>query len=481
MKDLTATRGLVVKVRDLLILDDEGELVPRPDGPLPPETRLEDLVTFGPEPSPTRRNDETQSDEILNQLVVVPPAEAHERNRRRAAGDTLGRLEVGLNTLQAELKAKEGPKFSQAADDYIRLLQETDGEDAAVEIAYLRHRRDVFLQLMEDKPVNTYTKRDLQIFVNEIRHLPAHYARQKDYDVSKIREYIKEEKRRRDAGEPKTATLAQSSIKDNYLTRIKTILKEGCEQAGIPYPLMNVSIKIPKDAPVPRQQIPPDFETLNRIFVFAKRTGVLADIMLPLLGFLTGRRLSILVSMRGERILRYHDNWVVVPENVIVEDGNSIKIGYKTEQSLQFYVLHEFLDRMGFVEWARKQEGFVFVQLNQVDDPARAASKRMGRLFKAAGAETVLLQTFHSLRHAKRLEDSRNKVNPSASRRQAGRKPSDQHDEYGAGVFSQADVEELAKAPLPKEIDWAGLFYNLPFDELAKGDRWPRDLTPKKK
>jgi hypothetical protein len=91
----------------------------------------------------------------------------------------------------------------------------------------------------------------------------------------------------------------------------------------------------------------------------------------------------------------------------------------------------------------------------------------MGCLFDLAGVSRKILQTFHSLRHARRNEDRDQKVDPATSRRQAGRKPTDQHDEYGGGVISRMEVEGLASAALPSEISWE-MFRNLDFDALAK-------------
>jgi integrase len=240
------------------------------------------------------------------------------------------------------------------------------------------------------------------------------------------------------------------------------------------YGLAHVEIKIPKNAPRPRQQIPPDYRALQQVFKAGKDSGVLADLMLPLLGFLTGRRLAILVNLRAEDIIQYHDMWVVAPKSVVVVDGERITVPIKTDDSLQFYVLNSFLERIGFIEWARKQRGFVFASLHKdIGDPTDTASKRMGRLFDRAGVSRAFLQTFHSLRHARRNEDRDQKVDPATSRRQAGRRPGDQHDEYGAGVISRVEVTGLATASLPDEIDWP-MFYDLDFDALAKNARSKR-------
>jgi integrase len=309
--------------------------------------------------------------------------------------------------------------------------------------------------------------------VNEICYLPPNYSRRKDYNVANVKHYIAENKIAKKVG------LSENTLLNNYVPRVETIIREGCRSVGAPYPLADLKIKTPKRAPVARQQIPPDYASLQRVFQAGKDSGVLADLMLPLLGFLTGRRLAILVNLRGEDIIQYFGMWVIAPQSVVVVDGERITVPIKTNASLQFYVLNNFLESIGFVEWARKQTGFVFASLHDgISDPEKTASKRMGRVFKSAGVSRAFLQTFHSLRHARRNEDRDQKVDPATSRRQAGRKPGDQHDEYGGGVITRLEVEGLASAALPDGISWQ-IFRGLDFNALAKNHRSNRRVKAK--
>lgn len=381
----------------------------------------------------------------------------------------LERITSKVDALATQMLPKQTPLFSVAADKYIAKLKKARGEKY-VEPKYLQHRCTALLAIVGDKPVSQYTEDDLQTFVDEIRHLPPNYSRRKDYKVADIKLYIAENKIAKKTG------LSASTLLNNYVARVKTIIREGCRSVGATYSLAHAEIKIPKCAPAPRQQIPPDYQALQQVFKAGKDTGVLADLMLPLLGFLTGRRLAILVNLRAEDIIQYHGMWVVAPKAVVIVDGERITIPIKTLDSLQFYVLNNFLERIGFIEWARKQTGFVFASLHDgVVDPEKTASKRMGRVFNRAGVSRAFLQTFHGLRHARRNEDRDQKVDPATSRRQAGRKASDQHDEYGGGVISRLEVTGLATAALPDEIDWS-MFHNLDFGALAKNTRSKRSV-----
>jgi hypothetical protein len=104
-----------------------------------------------------------------------------------------------MGSLKVQLRPKESPLFSVAADKYIARLREAYGPNY-VEIRYLEHRRDVWLALIKDKPVQAYTEDDLQTFVDEIQHLTKNYVRQKDYDTAKIKDYIAANKVAKDVG-----------------------------------------------------------------------------------------------------------------------------------------------------------------------------------------------------------------------------------------------------------------------------------------
>ena len=82
------------------------------------------------------------------------------------------------------------------------------------------------------------------------------------------------------------------------------------------------------------------------------------------------------------------------------EKGMYKRVGFKTEASLRFFVLHDFFRRIGFVEWAAEQgDNFIFRLLANTSDPGDVASKRVNRLLKKAGAIGMNVEVAHSLRH----------------------------------------------------------------------------------
>jgi integrase len=385
-------------------------------------------------------------------------------------GQTQMAAALGQVALQAQ--EKHGPLFSVAADAYLMKLLGAHGENCG-ELQYIKHRKAVFLQICADKPVDLYTANELQHFVNEVSHLPPNFSKSADYDVTNIAALIAAGKRDGSPG------LSESTLINNYLGRVKTIIKEGCAGASLPYRLEGSRIIIPKGVPRPSSKLIPDYVTLNAFFRQGVASGLLADAILPLLGFLTGRRLGLLSFLRGGDIHRYHDTWVISPRDAVLQNGRWVAVPFKTTESLNCFVLHDFLREIGFVDWARGRDGFLFEMLQQTKDPADTASKRMQRLFDSAGLDRKLFKTFHGLRHAKINQDRELKVDPRTTRLQVGHELLDVHDEYGSRSLRRSELRGVAHVELPPEIEW-DLFRGLDFDALARG-RAKAGRPPKKR
>jgi hypothetical protein len=381
-----------------------------------------------------------------------------------------------LETLSGNLEPKHGPLFSVAGEAYHEKLTRAKGNKKSGkryrEPGYVLHRKNAFLQLMEDKPVDMYSEEDIQNFVNEIQFLDPNYDNREDYDITRIKEFIAENK------EQDGPRLSYNTIHNNYLPRIFAIIRHGCKMGKVRYPLDDCKIVYAPEVPKPRNQIPADYSTLNRIFRKGVATGVLLDTLLPPLGYVVGRRLGILTYLHRDHIRPYHGSYIVAPRDVIVEHNSRLIVPFKTLESLQFYVLNDKFVEWGLVDWMLKQEGFIFKQLHEsAEDPAGAASKRMKRLFKGE-ADPALYQTFHALRHGRKNEDIDHQLAPAASRMQAGRAAANVDDLYGQGHITPNQVRMIANAPLAPEIDWS-IFRNLNWDQIGRTSRWPRNFAKK--
>ncbi|ESR26349.1 hypothetical protein N177_0849 [Lutibaculum baratangense AMV1] len=188
--------------------------------------RDEDLARAYVDPQPDTGEPKTQSAKVAEQLA----------SQTELLADLLRK--------QAEPSFK-GPLFSAAADKYIKKLEDAHGEDYD-ELKYLKHRKVVFIQICGDKPVDAYTLDDLQHFMNEVSWLPANISKQPDYDVNRVCDYIDENRNAPKGARKKT--LGKSTLENNYVGKVKTIIRAGCHSAHVPYLLSGARIITPKRA-----------------------------------------------------------------------------------------------------------------------------------------------------------------------------------------------------------------------------------------
>jgi integrase len=415
--------------------------------------------------------DEGTGREHLGEPPLPPPEPTTDIARVLSVVTAMQTKQVAMEAkLAVATAAKRGPLFSFAADAYYEKLRLAHG-DGYDELKYLLHRKAVFLQLCVDKPISEYTQEDFQHFVNEVRHLPPNVSKEPDYRIENVRRYIA------DAKAGGTKGLSESTLVNNYVGKIKTILRDGCASAGIPFTLDDMRIVLPKGVPKARHRLAPDYAALNRVFCIGAESGMLAEVMLPLVGFLTGRRLGLLTFLRREDIQRYHDCWVVPPRDSVWDGNRWVTVPFKTEESLTYFVLHDVLAEIGFIDWARSGQGFLFESLHEAKDPADTASKRMARLFRQAGLDPRLFNMFHGLRHAKIALDRELKVDPRTIRLQIGHELGGVHENYGDHGMNRSELAAVARVELPLGIDLS-VFHDLDFEALAAAR--PRRGRPRK-
>jgi integrase len=305
----------------------------------------------------------------------------------------------------------------------------------------------VFIKICGDKPVDDYTSDDLQHFLNRVRHLPPNYSKAKGFDISQIDRIIDESIK---AG---TIGLSESTLVNNYVGKIKTIMKHGCASAGVLFALADARLIISNKIPKAQYKFLPSHDAVNAMFRTGVASGKLAEAILPLLGFLTGRRLGLLAYLRGEHIRQESGCWIVAPKSHVIERDKTIRVPIKTTESIGAFVMHNFLYDIGFIEWARHKPGFIFEYLHGTEDPTDTASKRMGRLFRAAGVDLQLYKTFHGLRHLKIAEARDAGFAARTTRLQVGHELQNVHDKYGGLMLRPAEIVAIASEPLPDDID----------------------------
>ncbi len=202
--------------------------------------------------------------------------------------------------------------------------------------------------------------------------------------------------------------------------------------------------------------------------------------MLPLLGHLTSRRLGLLIHLRGNDIReQFPEVWVGQVTRLSQIKGTWTTIPVKTQDSERYFVLHDFLKEIGFIDWASRQGSkFLLPNIMKLKDPSKSASSYMQRLFKQAGIKPKAgedsvgrREVFHSLRGGS-IQDMRDSgVDPRDRRMQAGHSAgSDEHDLYGFDVATEKEARKLKVLPLDPEIDYS-VFRGLDFNAIAKRKR----------
>lgn len=367
------------------------------------------------------------------------------------------------------------PLFSEISQKYIDMRIARDGVDHP-EIPRLVLRRQVFLDLLGDRTPDKYFPSDLQDFVNRMQRFPSNVTKRADFAGKSTAEILEANKDFAIA-----PAMAKKTMADGYVANIKTMMRHGMQDHKYRDPFAGAQLSYPKSylPSKPREGI--SIEVTNRVFDKGVKSCLLDEAMFPLLAKMTSRRLGLLTYLQGSDIRRKDGVWIAQTNGIVeVVDENTgqktwKRVPIKTGESMTFYVLHNFLDRIGFIAWMREQNGFVFKEAHRHPNPSKYMSKTMQNLLKRCGAKGG--EVFHSVRGDAIDGMRRQKVDSRARRLQAGHELGDEHDKYGFRALSAEECQRLANLPLEEGIDWS-VFEGLDFDAMAKRRR-TRGRRPK--
>lgn len=369
-----------------------------------------------------------------------------------------------LDRRTVERKASNLPKLSEVAVEYFSVRAIKVGEDNK-DLKTARNRLKIFIELIGDHPVDTYTGTDLQAYIALMTHWPA-LASHRPPHMSAW-EILAQN------ADLKFKPLKRSAFEDGYVSIAKTVIGSQTTTYDYENPLAGVRLRYPDTAAPAQAAEPLSKQQLGDIFRAGVDGRLLDEALLPLLGNLTGRRLGLLVHLTGSDIRqKYPGVWVAQTSGIVVtEAGLWKRVPIKTDQSTTFFVLHDFLREIGFIDWAQKQgTSFLFPTLTSLKNPSKQASTYMQRLFRKAGVAGDRKEVFHSLRggHIEMMRD--NKIDPRDRRLQAGHKLEEEHDLYGFKSIGEKRARELAFATLDEEVDYS-MFNGLDFERLQRGRR----------
>lgn len=367
--------------------------------------------------------------------------------------------------------ASTKPPFSKIANDYLA-LRRSSKSDENKDIAIAEARLNLFAELIGDHPIDTYTATDLQAFIDLIKYWPKNPKCRPDHLTA--REIIDSNQ------DYRFETLAKKTLEEGYVAVVKAALNSG--QITHDYrPIANAKLVYPDLARATVHTEPLGSAKIQKLFETGVASGMFDNAFLPLLGFLTGRRLGLLLHLKGEDFReKFEGVWVAQTSGIVQSNGKWKRVPIKNSASASFFVLHNFLIEIGFVQWAKERgDQFLFPQLMKLKDPSKSASSYMGRLFEDAGIKDSRGEVFHSLRGGYIADTGDQNIEKRDRQMQVGHEVGDdEHDKYGFRTLTERKARILANLPLNPDIDLS-MFKGVDFDEFAKVKR-TRGRKPKK-
>lgn len=338
-------------------------------------------------------------------------------------------------------------------------------------------RGKVFVELIGDYPIDQYTFTDFQTFVNLLLYLPKNVNERKQFGAATIREIL-ESQADLFTGSPICEPFALQTVRNGFVSTARSVINAIGKLHDTDFLVSTAGKELlyHNEFRMSRKTEPIGHQKMLAIFKNGVNSGFLLEAILPLLAFLTGRRIGLLATLRGRDIRPKFQEYspdgngriiyVAQPQHVVNVDGRWKCQPIKNEQSAEYFVLHQFLVDIGFVQWAMGLgDQFIFPNLFKSDDPAGLASKRGLRLLSQSGCTGR--EVFHSMR-TNYIDHARDEnLQEHTLRQQTGHNGKDAHSKYGALPISEPRAVRISSLELPRYLrDNAEIFQNLDFDAL---------------
>lgn len=449
-EELIADNAEMLAARHIAKYDEQAEPVTLP-------THLYSSTQMSVAPAP-------QMPVVPAPTVVVPPVAP---SIKRSGKGPIARLETPAfkeDRRSIERRPSTKPLFSQVASEYLT-LRESGKSRKNGDIETAEVRLNLFVELIGDHPVDSYTPTDLQAYIELLKYWPAQ-PKHRDPNLT-AREIIAQNHTLH------LETLALKTMKEGYVAVVKSAFNSGTTTYDYANPVANAKLVYPDSARDSVATEPLSDKKVELLLKTGVETGMLDNAMLPLLGLLTGRRLGLLIHLQGSDFRDKYDGvWVAQTGGIVFIDGVWRRVPYKTNASTSFFVLHNFLVEIGFPQWAKAQGSkFIFKELIRLADPSRSASSYMGRLFELAGIKEVRQETFHSLRGGYIASSGDEGIEARDRKLQTGHElGADEHELYGFKSLSETKARQIANMPLSRKIDLSP-YRGLDFDKLAAAER----------
>lgn len=386
---------------------------------------------------------------------------AYEENRR------LREVTISLH----ERLSYRGPKFSEIkaaflADRLAKGISTKLIDDFAVKIG-------LFIDLKGDKEISNYSVSSLQEFATKLCSLPQRHSVMPQWRGMRIIDIIElnEKKRLKNC-----QYLAESTIRNNFVGRIRTVMRWACAEHKVPNPFQeNLRYQVNQA----RRSVMRHGFTYEQVNLLLSKSSIAKkadERWLPFVALLTGARIGELVMLSPEEIEQRNGTWVMDFTRQ-EQHRRDVSKSVKTETSRRYVVLHDALVQRGFVRWATDGDrSHVFMDFQGAANPAGAASKRFQRLFKIWGLTNQNVEVFHALRHTYKDLARAARVDERSIALQTGHSLDGVAMNYGSKILRPDEMAILSKIPLIS--DWRLDLYDEVYARIQRDD--PRSKYKKR-
>ncbi len=383
-------------------------------------------------------------------------------------------VSLTLNKQQIKINQKvfsDKPTLREAGFAYLA-EREKNSAISVKELAYLKHRLNAFIDIVGDRAIDEYRLRDLSEFAGALRYLPANHSVKPKWRNKTILDAIETNKKL--GSQHRAPGLTAKTIKVNYVGKIKTIFSYICADNGISNPFRDSAPMLPAvdQQSVKRKSLPA--ESVNLLFRHVAKSDRPDEAFLPILGALTGARISELVFLQSKDIRDVFGQGHYVADLIspIKTDDGFIRRPTKNDRSsLRYVALHDKFKEIGFIDWAMSRKGWLFPELHEtaagpIQRPGDTASKRFQRIFRHLGIHQARAEVFHSLRHFYKDWVRDQDIAERTIDIQTGHAMLTVGRSYGSHTLRPEEVRKLTTCPLPRGLDFSA------YDDACQNGSW---------
>jgi integrase len=316
-----------------------------------------------------------------------------------------------------------------------------------------------FLEVIGDHRLEYYLPLHLQDFATLMGKVPKNRTKYPMFKGLTLKEVVAKNESLPEG--QRIQRLSRTTVKE-HVTQIKLIWEKATSSVRDVRDIRSFNVTMPSAAvaPIDREGLPP--ESLNKWLADMVKPSVMRKphkAWLPLVGYLTGMRLTEIVYLQSSDIVTIEGNEVIDLRQPLIVDGKSIDRQLKTRTSVRVVAIHPLLRDCGFIGFAKKQRGrggFVFPHFHTARDPADAAQKQMANWMISLGIHETQRQVFHSLRHNAKAW-FRIHAGDGLADKQCGHAASSVGARYGFKVLEPEEVERIMAIPAPRSVDFSPL------------------------